>query len=557
MKIERRPATVLLPTRSCSSAWRAARRGNFLTIAWTGVVCSSPPMLSVAIRPPRYSHGLRERRTLLRGEHPGRRPARAGRRRRRDLGRGRDKFAELGLTALPATKVSAPLIAECPINVECVVRHQLALGAHDLYIGEVVAVHYDEELLDSRGRLKVRALHPIAFVEGEYWSLGERLGTYGGPAKARPGAGETGSRYTRPPVRYYVTTPIYYVNAEPHLGHAYSTIAADVLARHHRQRGEDVFFLTGHRRARRAGRQAARERGSRPRELADERAALPRAGRAPVDASNDFFIRTTDPEHEAACRRSSSASTTTGTSTRASTRAGTARAAPTSRPSASSRTATPARSTDRADVTRGGELVLPALRVSGPSSTSCFRPTPTSSAARPPQRGALVHQAGPRGRLARRRADVGRAGAVGPEPGDLRLVRRAAQLRHGAHLRARGRGPHRALLARHRPRDRQGHPQVPRRHLAGPAHGAGYELPRGRAHPRLPADGRREDVEVARQRARPVRGDRPLRRRRAALLPAARGPLGQDGDVTPAASRRATRPSSPTSYGNLGRTAWR
>ena len=60
---------------------------------------------------------------------------------------------------------------------------------------------------------------------------------------------------------YYVTTPIYYVNGEPHLGHAYTTIAADVLARHMRQRGEDVFFLPGDRRARRARRARRREGG--------------------------------------------------------------------------------------------------------------------------------------------------------------------------------------------------------------------------------------------------------------------------------------------------------
>ena len=98
---------------------------------------------------------------------------------------------------------------------------------------------------------------------------------------------------------FYVTTPIYYVNAEPHLGHAYSTIAADVLARHHRQRGDDVFFLTG-----------TDEHGE-PVALAAERRGSPRGTSSTatrrvsaswpsgVDASNDFFIRTTDPEHMA------------------------------------------------------------------------------------------------------------------------------------------------------------------------------------------------------------------------------------------------------------------
>ncbi len=98
---------------------------------------------------------------------------------------------------------------------------------------------------------------------------------------------------------YYVTTPIYYVNAEPHLGHAYSTIAADVLARHMRQRGEDVFFLTGTDEHGEPVVQAAESQGMSPRELVDLNAPRFRELTGRVGASNDFFIRTTDPEHMA------------------------------------------------------------------------------------------------------------------------------------------------------------------------------------------------------------------------------------------------------------------
>ncbi len=97
----------------------------------------------------------------------------------------------------------------------------------------------------------------------------------------------------------YITTPIYYVNSEPHHGHAYTTIAADVLARHHRQRGEDVFFLTGVDEHGTKIAQAAEERGLTPQEHVDVMAPKYRALAAAVGASNDFFIRTTDPEHEA------------------------------------------------------------------------------------------------------------------------------------------------------------------------------------------------------------------------------------------------------------------
>ena len=191
MKIERKPSTGLLPNPVVLvSVAGGAGAGNVLTIAWAGVVCSTPPMLSVAIRPSRYSHDLvvREREFVVNIPD-------AAQLEPTDVagvwsGREHDKFAELGLTPLPATRVGAPLVAECPVNLECVVRHQLALGSHDLFIAEVVAAHYDEEVLDTRGRPRPRELHPITLVESEYWSLGERIGTYGAAAKARARAAE-------------------------------------------------------------------------------------------------------------------------------------------------------------------------------------------------------------------------------------------------------------------------------------------------------------------------------------------------------------------------------
>jgi flavin reductase (DIM6/NTAB) family NADH-FMN oxidoreductase RutF len=95
-----------------------------------------------------------------------------------------DKFKELGFTALPSAHVSAPMIGECPINIECIVRHQLGLGAHDLYIAEIVGTHYDEDVLDARGRVDTAKLAPLAYLESEYWSLGERLARYGQAARS-------------------------------------------------------------------------------------------------------------------------------------------------------------------------------------------------------------------------------------------------------------------------------------------------------------------------------------------------------------------------------------
>jgi methionyl-tRNA synthetase len=96
---------------------------------------------------------------------------------------------------------------------------------------------------------------------------------------------------------YYVTTPIYYVNAEPHLGHAYSTMAADILARHMRQRGRDVFFLTGTDEHGEPIETAAEREGVTPQELVDRNAEKFRRMMPIIDATNDFFIRTSDPRH--------------------------------------------------------------------------------------------------------------------------------------------------------------------------------------------------------------------------------------------------------------------
>ena len=114
-------------------------------------------------------------------------------------------------------------------------------------------------------------------------------------ATLQPQPAPSGTQYPSSPVSYYVTTPIYYVNAEPHLGHAYTTIAADILARHMRQRGEDVFFLTGTDEHGEPVAQAAEKLGIEPRELADRNAPRFKELMPKINASNDFFIRTTDP----------------------------------------------------------------------------------------------------------------------------------------------------------------------------------------------------------------------------------------------------------------------
>jgi flavin reductase (DIM6/NTAB) family NADH-FMN oxidoreductase RutF len=181
MKIERRPSTLLLPVPAVlvSVAGAEGSSPNIVTLAWAGTVCSAPPMIGIAVRPSRHSYQLLQHTHDFVVNVP-----RASQVRQVDLcgnvsGRDTDKFAACGFHAVPSSRISSPLIEECPVNLECVTRHRLALGAHDLFIGEIVGVHLDEDVLDSRGRLQTAKVGAMAYANGDYWSLGEKLGTYG------------------------------------------------------------------------------------------------------------------------------------------------------------------------------------------------------------------------------------------------------------------------------------------------------------------------------------------------------------------------------------------
>jgi flavin reductase (DIM6/NTAB) family NADH-FMN oxidoreductase RutF len=96
-------------------------------------------------------------------------------------GKDTDKFAATGLTPVLARKIRVPLIKECPVNLECVLRHFITLGMHDLFIGEIVNIHVDEQVLDDKGKLDSSLLNPVAYFSQPtiYWSKGERIGIRG------------------------------------------------------------------------------------------------------------------------------------------------------------------------------------------------------------------------------------------------------------------------------------------------------------------------------------------------------------------------------------------
>jgi flavin reductase (DIM6/NTAB) family NADH-FMN oxidoreductase RutF len=178
-KVTIKPGTYLYPVPAVMVTCGPVDKPNIITLAWVGTVCSDPPMVGISIRPSRYSHGL----VKLHGEFAVNLPtvslAHATDYCGTVSGRKGDKFAETGLTPVSANAISTVIIAECPVNLECKVAQVIHLGSHDLFLGEVVAVQVDEQVLDERRGIDLTKAMPLAFGSRRYWRVGETVGIYG------------------------------------------------------------------------------------------------------------------------------------------------------------------------------------------------------------------------------------------------------------------------------------------------------------------------------------------------------------------------------------------
>ena len=162
------------------SCGREGEKPNIITVAWAGTICSDPAMVSISVRPNRYSYDIIRETGEFVINLTTRRLARAADWCGVRSGRDFDKFCEMGLTAVPSEKVAAPLIAESPVNIECRVRQVLPLGTHDMFLAEVVGVQADEAYIDlATGRFCLERADPIVYSHGEYFALGEALGHFG------------------------------------------------------------------------------------------------------------------------------------------------------------------------------------------------------------------------------------------------------------------------------------------------------------------------------------------------------------------------------------------
>lgn len=154
-------------------------KDNIITVAWTGTICTNPPMVYISLRPERYSYHMIEetgefvinlttKDLTYATDYCGVRS-----------GREVDKFGYLKLTRQKASKVAPPMIGESPINIECRVTQCIKLGSHHMFLAEVAAVHASEAYIDETGKFHLEQAEPVVYSHGAYYDLNKILGTFG------------------------------------------------------------------------------------------------------------------------------------------------------------------------------------------------------------------------------------------------------------------------------------------------------------------------------------------------------------------------------------------
>ena len=171
-------------------------KSNIITIGWTGITNTIPPKTYISVRPKRYSYNvIKESGEFVINLTPSSLVKAA------DYcgiytGAKVDKFQKCNLTKEEATEVKAPLIAECPLSLECRVTDIIPLGSHDMFLADIVAVNVDEGLVDKDGKLHLDKAGLVAYAHGEYFELGKKIGSFGFSAtkKKKPNKGKKGKK---------------------------------------------------------------------------------------------------------------------------------------------------------------------------------------------------------------------------------------------------------------------------------------------------------------------------------------------------------------------------
>ncbi len=178
-KVSWKGSALLAPVPPALVSCGTLEQPNILTVAWTGIVCTHPPMTYISVRPERFSYRI----IAESGEFVINLPT-ASMAKTVDFcgmktGAKLNKAQHCHLELLPGEQVAAPIIASCPVSLECRVTEQKALGTHTMFLAEIVGVQVEERLLDSKGKLDLRQAGLLAYAHGEYFALGRKCGDFG------------------------------------------------------------------------------------------------------------------------------------------------------------------------------------------------------------------------------------------------------------------------------------------------------------------------------------------------------------------------------------------
>lgn len=152
---------------------------NVLTIAWAGTICSDPAMVSISVRKERHSYSMIKESGAFVINLTTKDLAKATDYCGVRSGKDEDKFATAHLTKGEAEKINAPIVMESPVNIECKVTQVIELGSHDMFLAEVVNVQVSDEFMDEKGAFHINDADLLAYSHGQYYTLGEHLGSFG------------------------------------------------------------------------------------------------------------------------------------------------------------------------------------------------------------------------------------------------------------------------------------------------------------------------------------------------------------------------------------------
>lgn len=195
-----KPGTVLYPVPAVMVSCGTMEEKNIVTVAWTGTVNTNPPMTYISLRPERHSYDIIRRSGTFVINLVTKRLAYACDFCGVKSGRDVDKYQELGLLAEPGPATGCPIIAECPVNIECRVKEILPLGSHHMFLAEVVSVSVSDEYMDESGKFHFNRSQPICYSHGGYFTLGNQVGTFGYSIRKKTAEKEKKARWrnTRP-----------------------------------------------------------------------------------------------------------------------------------------------------------------------------------------------------------------------------------------------------------------------------------------------------------------------------------------------------------------------